>query len=90
MAEREGTSFIAEVDEVQEVRIEALTTWQNTFAGGCAARLQFRHPERGSVSVELPKRMTCALPSNNSRRIRRAADRERNLGLEQGALRAQS
>lgn len=55
MAEREGTSFVAEVDEVQEVRIEALTTWQNTFAGGCAARLQFRHPERGAVSVDLPK-----------------------------------
>jgi hypothetical protein len=55
MAEREGTSFVAEVDEVQEVRIEALTTWQNTFAGGCAARLQFRHPERGPVSVDLPK-----------------------------------
>jgi hypothetical protein len=55
MAEREGMSFVADVDEVQEVRIEALTYWQNAFAGGCAARLQFRHPERGPMSVALPK-----------------------------------
>jgi hypothetical protein len=55
MAERESDSFVVDIDDLQEVQIEALTFWQHTFADRCSARLRFVHPIRGRMSIDLPR-----------------------------------
>lgn len=55
MADHESTSFRVDVDDLGAVRIEGLSFWQNAFADRCAGRLHFVHPDRGPVSVDLPK-----------------------------------
>jgi hypothetical protein len=55
MADREPDSFRTLFTDLEDVRIEALTFWQHTFADRCAARLVFVDPERGEITVDLPK-----------------------------------